>query len=233
MLHHGPRGRGVTRSAIASRLTAPTSRLSCPHGPSPSGVLSMNRRDFLSTSAASGLALSGLYAAEPATKPLRVGLIGSGWYGKCSPLPPAPGRPRRGRRPVRRRQEDARRGGPVLGDRTGGEDQAPDLRDYRDMLKDEALRHRPGRDPRSLARAGHDRRRRGRGRRLGPEADQRRRGRRAGDGRRRPQAQEGRPGRHPAAQHPAPGRGPRPGHQGGQARQDRPRRDLLLLPHAG
>jgi predicted dehydrogenase len=44
----------------------------------------MNRRDFLSSSALSGLALSGLYAAEPVSKPLRVGLIGTGWYGKCS-----------------------------------------------------------------------------------------------------------------------------------------------------
>jgi predicted dehydrogenase len=44
----------------------------------------MNRRDFLSTSAASGLALSGLYAADPPSKPLRVGVIGTGWYGKCS-----------------------------------------------------------------------------------------------------------------------------------------------------
>ena len=43
----------------------------------------MNRREFLSTSAATGLALSGLHAGQ-ATKPLRVGLIGTGWYGKCS-----------------------------------------------------------------------------------------------------------------------------------------------------
>jgi predicted dehydrogenase len=44
----------------------------------------MNRRDFLSTSA--GLAASaGLVRGdEPAAKPLRVGLIGTGWYGKCS-----------------------------------------------------------------------------------------------------------------------------------------------------
>jgi predicted dehydrogenase len=41
----------------------------------------MNRRDFLATSAA-GAALA-VHAAEPAAKPLRVGLIGCGWYGKC------------------------------------------------------------------------------------------------------------------------------------------------------
>src|SRR5438552_1586737 len=43
----------------------------------------MNRREFLHTSA--GLALSAAGAAAFADqKPLRVGLIGSGWYGKCS-----------------------------------------------------------------------------------------------------------------------------------------------------
>jgi predicted dehydrogenase len=45
----------------------------------------MRRRDFLGASAA-GLALSAfthrLYAA-PSEKPLRVGVIGTGWYGKC------------------------------------------------------------------------------------------------------------------------------------------------------
>ena len=96
----------------------------------------------------------------------------------------------------------------------------------------EGPRHRPGRHARPLARPADDRRRRGRGRRLRAEADQRRRRRGPGHGRRRPQAQAGRAGRHPAAQHAAPDRGPRPDHQGRQARQDRPGRDLLLLPHA-
>ena len=41
-----------------------------------------------------------------------------------------------------------------------------------------------------------------------------------------------RPGRHAAPQHAAPDRGPRPVHEGRQTRQDRPGRDLLLLPHA-
>src|SRR5947208_3469488 len=40
----------------------------------------MNRRDFLQSSAAAGLALSSAYASD--AKP-RVGLIGCGWYGKC------------------------------------------------------------------------------------------------------------------------------------------------------
>jgi predicted dehydrogenase len=45
----------------------------------------MNRREFLKSSAAAGLALSGagLLGAADNGKPLRVGLIGTGWYGKC------------------------------------------------------------------------------------------------------------------------------------------------------
>jgi predicted dehydrogenase len=44
----------------------------------------MDRRDFLSAASA-GLALStgGYFAAAADPKPLRVGLIGTGWYGKC------------------------------------------------------------------------------------------------------------------------------------------------------
>ncbi len=47
----------------------------------------MNRRDFLHTGAA-GLALSaaGSHIAEAADKPKRVGLIGTGWYGKADLL---------------------------------------------------------------------------------------------------------------------------------------------------
>lgn len=44
----------------------------------------MNRRDFLATSS-SLVAASSLYAAAD-EKPLRVGLIGAGWYGKCDLL---------------------------------------------------------------------------------------------------------------------------------------------------
>src|SRR5271170_1431005 len=44
----------------------------------------MNRRDFLAASSATGLALSSFDAfAAFADKPPRVGLIGTGWYGKC------------------------------------------------------------------------------------------------------------------------------------------------------
>ena len=45
----------------------------------------MNRRKFLQTSATAAFALSTLpnYAAEFADQKKRVGLIGTGWYGKC------------------------------------------------------------------------------------------------------------------------------------------------------
>src|ERR1041384_7405132 len=45
----------------------------------------MNRRAFLQTGASAALALSTLphYAAEFADQKKRVGLIGTGWYGKC------------------------------------------------------------------------------------------------------------------------------------------------------
>ena len=49
----------------------------------------MNRREFLQTGAAAGLAFSaaGLYAGGAAEREtLRVGLIGTGWYGKCDLL---------------------------------------------------------------------------------------------------------------------------------------------------
>src|SRR3954447_10463556 len=49
----------------------------------------MNRRDFLKAGAAAGMALPmfGAYTAGPQDrKPLRVGMIGTGWYGKCDLL---------------------------------------------------------------------------------------------------------------------------------------------------
>lgn len=42
----------------------------------------MNRRSFLATTAAAS-AIPLVHAAEQPSKPLRVGLIGCGWYGKC------------------------------------------------------------------------------------------------------------------------------------------------------
>src|SRR6476619_1397241 len=58
------------------------------HGPRPNhvppGCYPMNRRDFLSTSAGLAASAAVVRGDEPAAKPLRVGLIGTGWYGKCS-----------------------------------------------------------------------------------------------------------------------------------------------------
>src|SRR5207249_6105637 len=50
-------------------------------------IATMNRRDFLQAGAA-GLALSslGVHVAGADQKPLRVGLIGCGWYGKVDLL---------------------------------------------------------------------------------------------------------------------------------------------------
>src|ERR1017187_136374 len=44
----------------------------------------MNRRQFIRTGAAGlGAAALGFAGQAGSSKPLRVGLIGSGWYGKC------------------------------------------------------------------------------------------------------------------------------------------------------
>src|SRR5580704_5235851 len=58
------------------------------HLPSARGTKRMDRRQFLGTGA-TGLALStlsGYHAWAAADMPLRVGLIGCGWYGKCDLL---------------------------------------------------------------------------------------------------------------------------------------------------
>src|SRR5256884_4523608 len=46
----------------------------------------MNRREFLQTSTSAVLSIAAGYAAEFADRKPRVGLIGSGWYGKCDLL---------------------------------------------------------------------------------------------------------------------------------------------------
>src|SRR5690348_16480662 len=48
------------------------------------GVTVMDRRMFLASAAAGALTSSKLSFASSNGKPLRVGLIGAGWYGKCS-----------------------------------------------------------------------------------------------------------------------------------------------------
>ena len=98
----------------------------------------MNRRDFLSASAASGLALSGLYAADPPTKPLRVGVIGTGWYGKCSlfrllqvdPTVQVVGLCDVDKHMVAEAAQ-------MVGERSGGKSKPKTFGDYREMLKNE------------------------------------------------------------------------------------------------
>ncbi len=176
----------------------------------------MNRRSFLTSTA--GLALSTAAGAVPYAdqKPRRVGLIGSGWYGKSDLLrlvQVAPveivslcdvdkrmlseaaeivaSRQKSGKKPrtFTRLPQDARGEGP---------------------------RHRRGRHARPLARAGDDRSRQVRSRCVPPEADQRRHRRRPGDARGRPQVQPRRPGRNAAPQHPAPDRSTRQLHREGK-----------------
>jgi predicted dehydrogenase len=96
----------------------------------------MNRRDFLSSTAATGLALSGLYAGE-AQKPLRVGLIGCGWYGKCSLFRLIQVHPVEIVAlcdPDRRMREEA---ADLFAQRTKSDKKPRFYGDYRDMLKQE------------------------------------------------------------------------------------------------
>jgi predicted dehydrogenase len=98
----------------------------------------MNRRDFLSSTAATGLALSGLYAGQ-AQKPLRVGLIGCGWYGKCSLfrlIQVAPVEIVSLCDPDRRMREEA---ADLFAQRTKSDKKPRLYGDYREMLKEKDL----------------------------------------------------------------------------------------------
>ena len=193
----------------------------------------MNRRRFLGSGAA-GLSLPGAgYAAEFADqKPKRVGLIGAGWYGKMRPVPAHPGGARRGGLALRRRQEDAGRGRRDVATRQASKKKPRTYGDYREMLKEKDLDivliatpdHWHALAMIAAVEAGADV--------YVAEADQRGRDRGPGHAGRGAQASAGGPGGHPAAQHAPPDRGPRPDRPRGQARQDRPGRNLLLLPHA-
>ena len=193
----------------------------------------MNRRRFIQTGAAA-LALSRLpaYAAEFADQKKRVGLIGTGWYGKADLfrlIQVAPVEV------VSLCDVDKRmlaEAAELVATRQASKKKPRTYGDYREMLKEKDLDIVLIATPGPLARAADDRRGEGGGRRLRAEADQRGRRRGPGDARRRAQAQARRAGGHAAPQHAAPDRGPRHHHQGREAGQGRPGRDLLLLPHA-
>lgn len=98
----------------------------------------MNRRDFISTTAA-GLAAAQLFAADPPARPLRVGLIGTGWYGKCSLfrlLQVAPVEVVSLCDVDKRMVAEAAK---LVGERTKGKSKPRTYGDYRDMLKEKDL----------------------------------------------------------------------------------------------
>ncbi len=170
----------------------------------------MNRRQFIRTGAA-GLGAAALgFGQAGSSKPLRVGLIGCGWYGKCdlfrliqvSPV-----------EVVSLCDVDRRmlsEAADLVTSAPGLPQEAAHLQRLSQDARREGSRYRPDRHARSLACPAHDRRREGRRRRLLPEADQRGRGGGPGDARRRPQIQSRRADRHAAAQHAAPDRSARP-----------------------
>jgi predicted dehydrogenase len=98
----------------------------------------MNRREFVSTAGA-GLALSALHSADPPAKPIRVGLIGTGWYGKCSLfrlIQVAPVEV------VSLCDVDGRmvtEAAEMVGERTKGKSKPRTFSDYREMLKEKDL----------------------------------------------------------------------------------------------
>src|SRR4051812_11830433 len=96
----------------------------------------MNRRDFLSSTAATGLALSGLYAGQ-AQKPLRVGLIGAGWYGKCSLFRLLQAAPVEVVALCDVDKKMLAEAVQMIGDRTGGKAKPKTFAGYREMLKAE------------------------------------------------------------------------------------------------
>lgn len=98
----------------------------------------MNRRDFMSTAGA-GLALSALHAADRPSKPIRVGLIGTGWYGKCSLfrlIQVAPVEVVSLCDVDKRMLEEAAQ---MVGERTEGKSKPRLYGDYREMLKEKDL----------------------------------------------------------------------------------------------
>ena len=193
----------------------------------------MNRRQFLRTGAAGlGAAALGLAGQAGGSKPLRVGMIGCGWYGKSDLLRLIQVSPVEvvslcdvDRRMLSEAAE-------VVSRAAGVPQKAAHLQRLSHDARREGPRYCPGGHAGPLARARHDRRREGRRACVLPEADLRGCGGRPGDARRRAQVQTRGADRHAAPQHAAPDRSARPHRARGEARQDRAGGNLLLLPHA-
>ena len=195
----------------------------------------MDRREFIKSSSAALIAMSSrlpAYAEQFGDTRKRVGLIGTGWYGKSDLFRLIQVAPVEVVSLCDVDKKMLAEAAEMVATRQASKKKPRTYADYREMLKEKDLDivliatpdHWHALPMIAAVEAGR--------RRLRPEADQRRRGRGPGHARRGAQAQAGRPGRHPAPQHAAPDRGPRPDHPRRQARQDRPGRDLLLLPHA-
>ena len=95
----------------------------------------MNRRQFFMTAPGLALAPARSYAAEFADDmPLRVGLIGCGWYGK-SDLPAEPDHTDRDCLAVRCRWTGPGNGGAMVGAEAAFEKRPRLYKDYRELLK--------------------------------------------------------------------------------------------------
>ena len=178
----------------------------------------MNRRQFVHTSA-TGLALAAArgFAKEFVDeKPLRVGLIGTGWYGKSDLfrlIQVAPVEVVSLCDVDKKMLADA---ADMVATRQVSKKRPRTYSDYREMLKEKDLDIVDGRHARPLARVADDRRGRGGSGRLRAEADQRRCRRGAGDARGRTADRPRRASRHAAPQHAASHRSPRGDRQAGK-----------------
>ena len=193
----------------------------------------MKRRHFLKTGGAAALALGTTrYAESFAESPLRVGLIGSGWYGKCDLfrlIQVAPVEVVSLCDVDKAMLADAAQ---QVAARQASKKAPRTYTDYRKMLAEKDL------DLAIIAPPDHwhalpmiEAVKGGR-RPLPPEADQRGRGRGPGHAGGRAQVRPRGTGGHAAAQHAPPHRGTERHREDGEAREGGPRRDLLLLPHA-
>ncbi len=119
--------------------------------------IAMNRRQFIRTGAAGLGAAAFAFGQAGSSKPLRVGLIGCGWYGKCRSLPPDPGVARRGGLALRRGSAHALRSRGHGRVAPGLAQEAAHLQRLPQDARGEGSRYRPDRHARPLARAAHDR----------------------------------------------------------------------------
>ena len=195
----------------------------------------MNRREFLQAGAATaGLALApaGFHVAgSTAAETKRVGLIGTGWYGKADLLRLIQVAPVEVVSLCDVDKKMLAEAAEIVANRQASKKTPRTFADYREMLKQKDLDivliatpdHWHALPMIAACEAGVDMYVQK------PISVDVAEGKAMLDA---AQAPAGRPGGHPAPQHAAPHRGPRPGHPRGEAGQDRAGRDLLLLPHA-